>query len=516
MRCPRLSPFISILMAMLAAAISAVASAATNASADVAAGAGQVSHSATTSGGEIPRHATAVAVPGEKPLDLLRRYQLDRRHLRGFLVLNRECKPGQPLAGGASYRLPAHVFAYNGQSIRTTLEVPLDHAVAIREYSAALAAEGLKPAIADDREIWVPYDQVVALARHGQRVIDLLTSFGLSDRYVTTFGLLNDLGEVNGGSELEPGRLYRLPVHIRRYDGPTISEALGVTYHDALRIRAYNDRIHASGLKRRPWTDHLLWVPYELADNPLYGPVYRIFEKTSDQLRHCVFHLSPGHGGPDPGTLGDREGRRICEDEYTLDITLRLARELESRSARVEVVIRDEGIRDEKFLPCDEDELFLDGKPPVRERNRRLRQRVTLVNSRYARLGGAREFQRFVSIHIDFRPDQQKHVDFDVYHHCASGAGRRLAGILQETIVQNLTTRLAGRPFQGRVKCCPSNCDYYVLRQTRPPAVLIELANINNDLDQLRFIVIDSRQRIAEWLCEGLVADWERTSEQDR
>jgi len=44
----------------------------------------------------------------------------------------------------------------------------------------------------------------------------------------------------------------------------------------------------------------------------------------------------------------------------------------------------------------------------------------------------------------------------------------------------------------------------YVLRNTAPPAVLIELANIKNKHNQKRFMLSENRQALAKWIYEGL------------
>jgi N-acetylmuramoyl-L-alanine amidase len=453
-------------------------------------------------------HASGEALSRETPGEILHRYHLDQRHLAAFLILNEMGSSWQRLQADKEYKLPVHIYAFTGKTVRTVLDVPMTEAVHIRDYNASLAADNLKPAISDDRKIWVPYDHVLVRAAAGQGVGDLLAQYGLEDRHATAFTRLNrQEGNVIGGI-LKPGMLYRLPIHIENYNGPTISKALGVTHNDAKKIQAYNTEVYNRGLKPQIWDDHLLWFPYFTRDNDKYGSVYRSFEVTSTQLENCIFYLSAGHGGPDPGTIGVREGETICEDEYSLDITLRLARELERNGARVVVVIQDEGVRDRKFLPGDSDEVFANGQTIADDLKTRLKQRTSLVNRIYANTPEINH-QRFLSIHIDFRSNDQTHVDFDLYHHESSRDGQELASILQQTISQNYSSRLGGRNFVGKIIAQPEEKSFFVIRETKMPAVLLELANINNELDQLRFIVIDSRQRIAEWLCDGLILDWQ-------
>lgn len=457
---------------------------------------------------EVVPHASVKAKNGETALQLLQRVHLEHQHLPSFLLLNNIGASWKILQKDHNYQLPVLIRPFEGKSIRTSLGIPMTDAVHIRDYNALLATDGIKPAISDDRKIWQPYDNVVARATERQSSIGLLSAFCLDSSHIPAFNSLNNLEDGAQDTALQAGQIYRLPVHTKNYQGPTISEAIETSHFQAKKIHAFNKKIQAKSLKLPMWDDHLIWLPFHHRDNPLYGPVYSQFEVCSDQLKDCVFYLSPGHGGPDPGTMGVREGENICEDEYALDITLRLARELEANGARVEVLIKDEGIRDIKFLPGDSDETFANGQGIPSDQKMRLQQRVMLVNQMY-RSASPPGHQRFLALHIDFRSNSQTHVDFDLYHHSSSKNGKRLASILQQTIEQQYSSRLGGRNFVGRIVSQPEEDTFFVIRETKMPAVLIELANINNALDQLRFIVIDSRQRIAEWLCEGLIKDWE-------
>jgi N-acetylmuramoyl-L-alanine amidase len=47
-----------------------------------------------------------------------------------------------------------------------------------------------------------------------------------------------------------------------------------------------------------------------------------------------------------------------------------------------------------------------------------------------------------------------------------------------------------------------------MLRKTTPVTTFIELGNIRNYRDQVRFLKENNRQALANWLAEGLVKDF--------
>jgi N-acetylmuramoyl-L-alanine amidase len=47
----------------------------------------------------------------------------------------------------------------------------------------------------------------------------------------------------------------------------------------------------------------------------------------------------------------------------------------------------------------------------------------------------------------------------------------------------------------------------YMLRETKPPAVLVELGNIRNLRDQMRLLKVNNRQALANWFTEGLIRE---------
>lgn len=257
-------------------------------------------------------------------------------------------------------------------------------------------------------------------------------------------------------------------------------------------------------------------TPHVTAQSDASGPVrrYPIFgERHEDltlrdqHLHGAVFYIVSGHGGPDSGARGERDGVTLCEDEYAYDIGLRLARRLLEHDAKVYMIVRDpdDGIRDDSLLLCDSDEIVWgDDEIPLGHLER-LKQRSDIIN-RLSRANRYAQYQRIIELHIDSRQEGDR-VDIFFYHHSGSPAARRTALILQSTIEEKYRTHQPWRGYKGTV--APRD-GLYMLRTTRPRAVYIELGNIQNPLDQQRFISIDNRQALANWLCEGLLEDFRR------
>ena len=240
--------------------------------------------------------------------------------------------------------------------------------------------------------------------------------------------------------------------------------------------------------------------------NEIFGEKYREIILKSNELRGAVYYLESGHGGPDPGAIGTLNGHELCEDEYAYDVTLRLARNLIERGAAVYMIIRDpnDGIRDDAYLTPDKDEVcFPDNEIPLSQLAR-LKQSTKAVNNLYARNKG--KFQRLVVIHVDSR-SKKENIDVFFYHDKRSNTGKRLANTLQKTFDQKYAVHQPNRGYSGDV----SERNLYVIKNALPPSVFIELGNINHTRDQLRLIIPDNRQAIANWLRDGLIQDYNKS-----
>lgn len=237
----------------------------------------------------------------------------------------------------------------------------------------------------------------------------------------------------------------------------------------------------------------------------IFGKQYEQIDSLSNRLQGTVYYLISGHGGPDPGALATYKGSQISEDEYAYDITLRLARELMSHGAEVHLIIKDnnDGIRDDRILELDYDEVaHPDLKIPLNQKAR-LKQRCDVVNELYKKNLG--KYQRLIATHVDSRSVGTT-IDVFFYHHQKSSNGKRLAESIHKTFQRKYARFQPNRGYKGTFQ---ERSNLYVVKHTLPAIAYIEIGNIRNKKDQKRILEPDNRQALAKWISEGVLLDYE-------
>ncbi|WP_298477637.1 N-acetylmuramoyl-L-alanine amidase [uncultured Maribacter sp.] len=236
----------------------------------------------------------------------------------------------------------------------------------------------------------------------------------------------------------------------------------------------------------------------------IFGKKYNRIPTKSTKLKNAVYYLVSGHGGPDPGAMGTYIGKSIAEDEYAYDITLRLARELISHGALVYIIIRDmnDGIRDERYLKIDHDEVAYPDEPIPLNQVARLKQRVDIINKLYKKHRG--KYQRLIVTHIDSRSKGQN-IDVFFYHHEKSKNGKKIAENIHATFQKKYKKYQPNRAYSGTFS---DRTELYLVRKTHPAMTYIEIGNIKNKKDQKRILEPDNRQALAKWISEGAILDY--------
>ena len=243
--------------------------------------------------------------------------------------------------------------------------------------------------------------------------------------------------------------------------------------------------------------------------NPLFGEKYMNYEIKDDLLSGACFYLVSGHGGPDPGAIANVDGHELHEVEYAYDIVLRLARNLLEHNATVHIIIQDpkNGIRDGKYLSNSKNKTCM-GKPIPLSQVARLKQQTDAINNLNFR--SKAHYQRAIFIHLDSRSEKTKLDVFFYYQDDKNNKDKsfRLAETMRKTFRDLYQKHQPGRGFSGTVSPRP----LYVLKNTTPVSVFVELANMQNESDQRRYIFDYNRQALANWLCAGFIKDFQSSS----
>lgn len=347
-----------------------------------------------------------------------------------------------------------------------------------------------------------------------------------------------ELNQLSPQTPLIAGKKYILPVLIYTYDGKSIRSTLGIQDWDkAVAIKKYNEAILANGLRRTHYSSsNILWVPHHLlhcdensssesvaVKNPtpekitalrekspqlirkfeIFGEKYEDTAILDNSLEGKVFYIVSGHGGPDPGAMAETESHTLCEDEYAYDVALRLCRKMIQHGATAYVIVRDEndGIRDDAYLECDKDETcYGDRKIPLNQLTR-LKQRAHVINGLYAsyKRKGIKE-QYCLVLHVDSR-HKDKRTDLYFYHHKNSRKSKKMSQSIYDVFQNKYSIYRANGQYNGSI----SSRNLYMVRETHPPTVYIEMGNLRNPKDQKRFLLNSNRQALADWITEGVI-----------
>jgi len=168
------------------------------------------------------------------------------------------------------------------------------------------------------------------------------------------------------------------------------------------------------------------------------------------------------------------------------------------------MIVRDpnDGIRDEKVLKLDRDEVTYPNQRIPLNQTTRLRQYTDAVNKLHRQ--HPNPYQRMVTIHVDSRSEGEN-IDVFFYHHENSKVGKRLAKHIHKSFKSGYKRSQPARTYLGTVS---DRSSLYVVKNSHPPTVFIELGNIRNREDQQRFLLADNRQALANWICTGLEKDY--------
>ena len=171
--------------------------------------------------------------------------------------------------------------------------------------------------------------------------------------------------------------------------------------------------------------------------------------------------LDPGHGGPDPGAIGIGG---IRETDVVLEVSKIVKKLLSEKGVKVRLTRKDE--------------VDLDLPP-----------RVSFANKMDADV--------FVSIHANASRGKRRDINGLETFYFRGWRGRLLAKRIQKEILRVSPGSPDRGVKQGR---------FYVIKNTRMPAVLVEIGFLTGRLDSRRLEKTAHRKRIAYAIAKGILA----------
>lgn len=166
--------------------------------------------------------------------------------------------------------------------------------------------------------------------------------------------------------------------------------------------------------------------------------------------------IDPGHGGKDPGAIGND----TMEKRVALTISEKLQHRLLANGYEVKMT-RSEDV----FIP--------------------LTERATFSNNWKADL--------FVSVHANSATSSSA-KGLESYYYGASSSGKQLASSIQTALAANTNNENRGT----------HSADFYVLRHTSMPAVLVETGFISNPADAVLLNDSSYQDKVANSIAEGI------------
>ncbi|MFS0562219.1 N-acetylmuramoyl-L-alanine amidase [Terribacillus sp. 179-K 1B1 HS] len=182
--------------------------------------------------------------------------------------------------------------------------------------------------------------------------------------------------------------------------------------------------------------------------------------QTESSARQSVQRIiiDPGHGGKDPGAIGND----TMEKNVALTISEKLQQRLLTNGYDVKMTRSDD-----IFIP--------------------LSERATISNNWGADL--------FVSVHANSAATSSA-KGLESYYYGASSSGKKLASSIQTALASNTNNENRGT----------HSADFYVLRHTSMPAVLVETGFISNPADAALLNDSNYQNEVADSIAEGIKA----------
>ena len=184
----------------------------------------------------------------------------------------------------------------------------------------------------------------------------------------------------------------------------------------------------------------------------------------AEEKENQIVVIDAGHGADDPGKVGVNDA---LEKDINLQIALKVKACLEEKGIQV-VMTREDDVAEESKLGD-------------------MKKRVELINEVKPAIT--------VSIHQNSYSDASI-KGAQVFYYGESQAGKGLAEQIQSSIKEVLKDE--------NTRQAKSNSDYYVLRKTNCPIVIVECGFLSNAQEELLLLEEDYQEKIAQGIGLGI------------
>lgn len=184
----------------------------------------------------------------------------------------------------------------------------------------------------------------------------------------------------------------------------------------------------------------------------------------------CIV-LDAGHGGSDPGKVGCNDA---LEKDINLSIVLKLKTLFENKGYKVVLT------RSDDTVPADENSRSVKVED--------LRNRVKLITDTNPVMT--------ISIHQNSFPDASVSGP-QVFYFEQSAESSAIASVMQDTLNNSLN------PPKPRV--CKSNNDYYILKKTPTPIIIVECGFLSNETEAALLVTDAYQEKLARAVYLGAI-----------
>jgi N-acetylmuramoyl-L-alanine amidase len=209
----------------------------------------------------------------------------------------------------------------------------------------------------------------------------------------------------------------------------------------------------------------LILIAYILTSDQAIKVMKNVFYSDNDvgEDKELVIVIDPGHGGRDPGKVGINNA---LEKDVNLSIAFKLKNLLE--------------LNDIKVIMTREEDIGLYSETDSNKKNADLKQRVNIIKNSSADLA--------ISIHQNsFTEEYVKGAQ--VFYYSKSNTSKKMANMIQEQLKKTIK--------DGNHRKAKANNDYFMLRKTDCPLVIVECGYMSNYTEANLLVNEDYQEKMA-------------------